>query len=162
MKKKPQIVLVDDHVLFRKGLKSIITERKIGVIIGEASDGEEFIELLSHVNPDLVLMDIEMPKMNGMEASYQALKLMPQLKIIAYTMFGEGVYYYRMHAIGVKGFIAKDGRIEELEKAINEVMMGKTYFSPGFQITNKSSNENTLIPDANWGSANGQHIESKF
>jgi DNA-binding NarL/FixJ family response regulator len=65
---------------------------------------------------------------------------MPQLKIIAYTMFGEGAYFYRMSAIGVKGFIVKNGRIEELEKAINEVMLGKTYFSPGFQITNELNN----------------------
>jgi DNA-binding NarL/FixJ family response regulator len=160
MKKKPQIVLVDDHQLFRKGIKSIITDRNLGDVIGEASDGEEFIELLSHLKPDLVLMDIIMPKMNGMEATYKALQLMPQLKIIVYTMFGEGEYYYRMSAIGVKGFIVKDGRIEELEKAINEVMMGKTYFSPGFQITNESSNQNTMDPDANWGSATGEHIES--
>lgn len=149
MKKKPQIVLVDDHVLFRQGLKSIITDRKIADVIGEASNGEEFIELLSHMNPDLVLMDIIMPKMNGMEATYLALRLMPQLKIIAYTMFGEREYYYRMTAIGVKGFIVKNSRIEEIEKAIKEVMLGNTYFNPDFQSNRKSKNQNRIDPDAN-------------
>jgi DNA-binding NarL/FixJ family response regulator len=149
MKRKPQIVLVDDHSSFREGLKSIITNRKIGKVIGEASNGEEFIQLLSQVHPDLVFMDIEMPKMNGMEAAYRSLRMMPHLKIIVYTFYGENEYLARMKAIGVKGFIVKNSRIEELENAIKEVMVGKTYFSPDFQITNKPSNPNTIVTDAN-------------
>lgn len=133
MHKKPDIIVVDDHLIFRQGLISVITVENIANVIGVASDGYEFIDLLSHLQPDLVLMDIDMPCMNGIEASRKALKLMPNLKIIAYTMFGEDDYYFKMIEIGVKGFVMKSGPIETLEEAIQEVMLGKTYFSRQFQ-----------------------------
>jgi DNA-binding NarL/FixJ family response regulator len=98
-------------------------------VIAEASNGKEFIELLSHHNPDLVLMDIDMPHMNGMEATQKALELMPDLKIIIFTMFGDEEYYYKMIDLGVKGFILKSSGINELEKAIRDVMLGESYFS---------------------------------
>lgn len=129
MNKKPKLVLVDDHLLFRQSLKCIITKENIGIVIGEVSNGIEFIKLLSQLKPDLVLMDINMPKMNGIEATQKALELFPDLKIIAYSMFGEEEYFSKMIAMGVKGFIVKSSSIDELEKAIGEVMKGKTYFS---------------------------------
>lgn len=142
MHKKPEIIVVDDHLIFRQGLISVITVENIATVIGVASDGYEFIDLLSNLQPDLVLMDIDMPSMNGIEASRKALKLMPELKIIAYTMFGEDDYYFKMIEIGVKGFVMKSGPIETLEEAIQEVMMGKTYFSRQFQnkIADKAIN----------------------
>jgi DNA-binding NarL/FixJ family response regulator len=127
--KKPDIIIVDDHLIFRQGLKSLVTIENIATVIGEASNGIEFIELLSHLKPDLVLMDIDMPRMNGMEATQKALKLMPDLKIIAFSMFSDEEYYYKIIDIGVKGFILKTSGISELEKAIQEVMMGESYFS---------------------------------
>ena len=127
--KKPDIIIVDDHLIFRQGLKSLVTFENIATVIGEASNGIEFIELLSHLKPDLVLMDIDMPHMNGMEATQKALKLMPDLKIVAFSMFSDEEYYYKMIDIGVKGFILKTSGISELEKAIQEVMMGESYFS---------------------------------
>ena len=127
--KKPAIIIVDDHMIFRQGLKSLITIEKFATVIGEASNGLEFIELLSQLKPDLVLMDIDMPHMNGMEATQQALVLMPDLKIIAFTMFGDEDYYYKMVELGVKGFILKSSGINELEKAIHDVMEGESYFS---------------------------------
>lgn len=130
---KPNIIIVDDHLIFRQGLISIITAERIANVIGEASNGYEFIDLLSVLHPDLVLMDIDMPKMNGIEATRKAMKLMPELKIIAYTMFGEEEYYFKMIELGVKGFILKSTTITELENAFQEVMMGKTYFSAQFQ-----------------------------
>lgn len=127
--KKPSIILVDDHLIFRQGLKSLITFEKIGSVIGEASDGNEFIKLLSVPFPDLVIMDIDMPNMNGMEATQIALELKPDLKIIVFSMFGDEEYYNKMIEIGVKGFILKSSGINEVEKAIHNVIMGKTYFS---------------------------------
>jgi DNA-binding NarL/FixJ family response regulator len=126
---KPEIIIVDDHLTFRRGLISILTIENIATVIGEASNGEEFIELLSYLVPDLVLMDIDMPKMNGIKATEKALELMPDLKIIAYTMYSEGEYYSKMIELGVKGFILKSSGINELEKAIKEVVMGNCYFS---------------------------------
>jgi len=127
--KRPDIIIVDDHLIFRQGLKSLLTIEKIANVIGEASNGKEFIGLLSSQKPDLVLMDIDMPHMNGMEATQKALELLPDLKIIAFTMFGEEEYYYKMIDLGVKGFILKSSGIDELEKAIHEVLMGESYFS---------------------------------
>jgi DNA-binding NarL/FixJ family response regulator len=129
MYNKPDIILVDDHLIFRQVLKSIINVENMATVIGEASDGEAFIKLLSHLKPDLVLMDIDMPQMNGMEATQKALELMPYLKIIAFTMFGDEEYYYKMINLGVKGFILKSSGINELEKAIRTVMKGESYFS---------------------------------
>ena len=127
------MIVVDDHLIFRQGLVAVITVENIANVIGEASDGYEFIDLLSHLHPDVVLMDIDMPCMNGIEASRKALKLMPDLKIIAYTMFGEQDYYYKMIEIGVKGFVLKSSPIEDLETAIREVLDGKTWFSLQFR-----------------------------
>jgi len=127
--RKPDVIIVDDHLIFRRGLKSIITVENIATVIGEASNGTEFIDLLSYLNPDLVLMDIDMPVMNGIDATRQALKLRPELRIIAFTMFGDEAYYNMMIDLGVKGFILKSGGIDELEDAIAEVMKGDNYFS---------------------------------
>lgn len=127
--KKPTIILVDDHLIFRQGLKSLITVENLGEVIGEASDGREFIQLLSLPAPDLVLMDIDMPQMNGMEATQKALKLLPDMKIIVFTMFGDEEYYNKMKELGVKGFILKSSGINEVEQAIIDVMNGKNYFS---------------------------------
>lgn len=128
LKNKPDIIIVDDHLIFRQGLKAIINFEDIGSIIGEASNGEEFLELLKTLKPDLVLMDIDMPQMNGFEATQKALVLMPGLKIIAFTVFAEEEYYNRMMTIGAKGFILKSDGFNELENAIKIVMSGESYF----------------------------------
>ena len=146
--KKPDIIIVDDHLIFRQGLKSLITIENIATVIAEASDGREFIDLLGSHKPDLVLMDIDMPRMNGIEATQKALELMPELKIIAFTMFGEEDYYYKMIDLGVKGFILKSSGINELEKAIHDVMIGESYFSNELlrKIINNFSRKNSHKP----------------
>ena len=126
---KPEIIIVDDHLIFRQGLKSLLTSENIATVVGEASNGKEYLELLTHLEPDLVLMDIDMPHMNGMEATQRSLTLKPDLKIIAFTMFSDEDYYFKMIDLGVKGFILKSSGINELEKAINEVLQGESYFS---------------------------------
>jgi len=127
--KKPTLIIVDDHLIFQQGLKAIINSEGIATVIGEAANGKEFIELLTCLKPDLVLMDIDMPQMNGMEATQKALEIIPDIKIIALTMFGDEEYYYKMIELGVKGFILKSAGINEVEKAIHDVMMGESYFS---------------------------------
>lgn len=151
--KKPDIIIVDDHLIFRQGLKSLITAENIATVIGEASNGIELLELLSHLKPHLVLMDIDMPLMNGMEATRKALLLMPDLKIIAFSMFSDEEYYYKMIDIGVKGFILKSSGISELEKAIHEVMLGESYFSNELlrKIINNFGHKTTNKPTENIG-----------
>lgn len=127
--KKNQIFIVDDHKLFRDGLKFILQESGDIEVVGEASDGKEFLDLLNYIVPDIVLMDISMPGMNGVEASKIALERYPHLKILVLSMFGDDAYYNSMIDIGVKGFILKDCDANELKDAIKTVLNGKSYFS---------------------------------
>lgn len=127
--KIPTMIIVDDHLIFQQGLKAMIVAENIATVIGEASNGKEFLEILVNTKPDLVLMDIDMPQMNGIEATKKAIELIPDIKIIALTMFSDEDYYYRMIDIGVKGFILKSAGINELEKAVHDVMLGESYFS---------------------------------
>ena len=127
--KKPKIILVDDHLIFRQGLKSLIVYENLGTVVGEASDGNEFLELLPKLNPDLVIMDIDMPNMNGVNATQKALEKHPDLKIIILSISGGEEYYIQMIELGIKGYIIKSSGIIEVEHAINAVMEGKTYFT---------------------------------
>jgi DNA-binding NarL/FixJ family response regulator len=139
---KPNLIIVDDHLVFRRGLSSFISIENFATVIGEAADGAEFIDLLSHLQPDLVLMDIDMPGMNGMEATQKALELIPGLKIIALTMFGDDAYFFKMVELGVKGFLLKSSSIDDLEKAILQVMQGQSYY-PDEDIRKTNSNLKT-------------------
>lgn len=151
MKQRPQIILVEDHLTFRKGLKLFITVENIADVIGEASNGTEFIQLLSQLRPDLVLMDIDMPHMNGIEASKKALELIPDLKIIAFTMFEEKEYITRMKELGLKGFILKSCNLQEIEQAIRYVISGETYFHHSLPLkiinTSELEHSNTSYSD---------------
>ena len=118
----PSIILVDDNLVFRRGIKSILTSENMANVIGEASNGIEFIELLSHLEPDMVILDIDMPLMNGIEATQKALEIFPDLKIIIYTMFTDEEYYQILNGLGVKAFMSKSCSINELEKVIHDVM----------------------------------------
>jgi DNA-binding NarL/FixJ family response regulator len=126
---KITVILVDDHQLFREGLKLMLNlNSKIGVI-HQAANGIEFLELLEKVTPDVVLMDIDMPLMDGVEATKQALLSDPKLRIIALSMYGDDEYYIKMIEAGARGFILKNSDIEVVEEAISTVMAGQNYFS---------------------------------
>ncbi len=129
MNRKISIILVDDHSLFRDGLKFILSQISGYKIVGEASNGKEFLDLLETVFPDLVLMDIAMPGMDGIIATKRALSLYPDLKIVALSSYGDEIYYRRMIEEGVMGFLTKNSNKEELEFAINTVVKGNSYFS---------------------------------
>jgi len=130
MADKTKIMIVEDHDLFRSGLKRVIDEIKDLELVGEAENGQVFLQALRQANPDIVLMDIKMPVMNGIEATEEALKINPSLKIIALTIFGEEEYLFTMIQKGVAGFILKSTSINELERAIKLVSEGHQYFSP--------------------------------
>ena len=125
-----RIALVDDHALFRNGLKLLLDNIKNFKVVTESQNGKEFVDQLSPDNaPDVVLMDISMPMMNGIEATREAIRIAPQMKIIALSMFGEEDYYYEMINAGAKGFLLKNSDINDVTTAIEQVMMGNSYFS---------------------------------
>lgn len=126
---KIKIILVDDHALFRNGLKILLNTIPKIEVIGEAGNGKQFLELLETQNPDIVLIDINMPVMDGIEATQLATEKYSDLKIIALSMFGEEDYYYKMINAGVKGFLLKNSEINEVAEAIKQVMQGGSFFS---------------------------------
>lgn len=124
-----RVIVVDDHEIFRNGLKMVIGKIDSARVAGEASNGKEFLELLKVTAVDVVLMDVEMPFMNGIEATKQALQEYPQLKIIALTMFNEDQYIQSMLDEGAKGFLIKNIKKEALTNALQTVHDGGNYYS---------------------------------
>jgi DNA-binding NarL/FixJ family response regulator len=124
-----KVILVDDHKMFREGLKFALSQMEGVEVIGEASDGSQFLDVLKEKKPDVVLMDISMPKMDGVEATQNALKIDPEIKVITLSMFSDAEYYQKMVAAGTKGFLVKETGVDELHKAIKIVNEGGTYFS---------------------------------
>lgn len=125
-----KIIIVDDHEFFRNGLKMVVNRLKYANVIGEASNGKEFIELQKEKNADLVLLDLQMPIMNGIEASEIAIKEFPDLKIVILTMFDDEEYIDKMMNIGVHGFLLKNITKELLDQALQSIAAGNTYYSP--------------------------------
>jgi DNA-binding NarL/FixJ family response regulator len=126
---KIRIIIADDHQLFRNGLKILLNAFPEFEVTGEASNGEEFLKILKNIQADIALMDINMPEMDGIEATRKGLKLCPGIDIIALSMYGEEEYYYKMVDAGAKGFLLKDSDISEVKEAILTVRKGGTYFS---------------------------------
>ncbi len=126
---KIKIIITDDHQLFRNGLKILLNAFPEFEVIGEASNGEEFLQILQNTQADIALMDINMPEMDGIEATRRGLKMNPDIQIIALSMYGEEEYYYKMVDAGAKGFLVKDSDISEVKEAILTVRKGGSYFS---------------------------------
>lgn len=124
-----KIIIVDDHKIFRKGLRFLLDDMKGIKVVAEAENGLEFLKLLELSTPDIVLMDINMPKMNGIDASIEAMRFNPKLKIIVLSMHGEEEYYDKMVDAGVKGFLLKNSDVDELSSALQTVASGGSYFS---------------------------------
>jgi DNA-binding NarL/FixJ family response regulator len=127
---KITLLIAEDHVIVRQGLRALLDADGGFVIAGEARTGREAVNLEGKLHPDVVLMDIAMPMMNGLEATKQILAANPAAKIIILSAHSDDVYVERMCAAGVAGFLEKQTSAEILTKAIREVAGGKTYFSP--------------------------------
>lgn len=126
---KPKIVIVDDHVMFREGMKLLIETEEFGDVICEAENGKVFLDFLENHVPDLVLMDIDMPQMGGLEATTRAIAKRPHLKILVLTMFCRKSDYADLINAGVMGIVLKTSGKQTIEKAIKTVIAGDCYFS---------------------------------
>jgi DNA-binding NarL/FixJ family response regulator len=129
MNKTLRVLIVEDQHIFRKGLSLLLNEIPGVQLYGEASNGAEFLEMIEVERPDIVFMDIQMPVMNGIEATKKAVSLYPDIKIIAISMFGDEEYLVSMLEAGVKGFLLKTVEEAELKKALELVADNKNYFS---------------------------------
>jgi len=126
-----RILLADDHKMVREGLCSLI-DQQIGMeVVGEAQDGREAVQLTRKLRPNLVIMDVTMPGLNGINATRQILSKSPGVKVIALSMHSHRWFVVRMLDAGASGYVSKEYAFEELVNAIRTVMAGQTYLSPG-------------------------------
>ncbi len=124
-----KIVIVDDHSLFREGIKLLIENEGLGKVIAEAENGQEFLDILKVQNPDLVIMNMEIPIMGGLEATKNALKMRPDLKILVLTMLTDMANYLDILNAGARGIILKTSGKTEFEKSIKIILSNENYYS---------------------------------
>jgi len=124
-----RIVLADDHLIFRESLRMVLETQGFAQVVGEASDGNELLKLLLKKLPDIILMDIAMPNMDGIEATRQVISRYPGMKILVLSTMNDDSKYYSLLEAGVKGFVQKTAGIKELQSAIKEVDNGECWFS---------------------------------
>ncbi len=126
------IILADDHVLVRQGLRRILEGTDDLEVVGEANDGLDLLQLLKHVTPQMVILDIFMPNLRGIEAVTEIKAMQPDVKILILTMHRDKEYLYLALSAGAKGYLLKEDAARDLFSAIAEVRQGKTYISPYF------------------------------
>lgn len=131
MENKLSIVLADDHTILREGLRALLAADSNFEIVGEARDGREAVRCVEKLGPDLLLMDLSMPRMSGMDAIREIKKRYPETKIIALTVHKTEEYLLTTLQAGADGYVLKDATHDELMLAIKNVMGGKSYLSPG-------------------------------
>ncbi|OGP91993.1 MAG: hypothetical protein A2156_16245 [Deltaproteobacteria bacterium RBG_16_48_10] len=122
-----RLVLADDHGLFREGLRRILEESPDLKVVGEASDGRELLDLLKGLTPDLILLDISMPNVRGIDAIPEIKKIRPSAKILILTTFSEKAFVYESIAMGANGYFLKRDAGPDLYSAIEDIRRGKIY-----------------------------------
>ncbi len=128
--RKIRILLADDHKLMRSGLRVLLEQQPDLVVIGEASDGREAVALASSLKPDVLVMDIGMPNLNGIEAAAQVTQVHPEIAIVMLSMHSDESYVLRALKAGAKGYLLKDSAESDLLRAVHAVGEGKSFFSP--------------------------------
>ena len=130
-----RVLLADYHSIVRKGLRSILEEDSLFEVVGEASNGREAVELTESLQPHIVVMDVAMPQLNGLEAAAQVQKIAPGSKIIILSMYRDETYILRALTAGARGYLLKDTAEDEIVPAVRAVIRGNTYFSPAISKT---------------------------
>jgi DNA-binding NarL/FixJ family response regulator len=125
-----EILLADDHAIFRKGIRKIIEEIDGFAVCGEANDGLELLELLKTTHPDLIILDISMPNLRGLEATEEIKRLYPEIKILLLTMHRKKSFVHLGLKAGADGFLLKEDADSELYRAIESLKQGEKYLSP--------------------------------
>ncbi len=130
MKKPYRIIITEDHTILRQGLRVLLSSDPDFKIVGEAEDGRESVRLAEALSPDLILMDLSMPKMTGIEAISEIKKRSTDIKIVVLTVHGGEEYVLSALEAGADGYVLKDANRDELTTAIRKVLEGKRYLSP--------------------------------
>jgi two-component system response regulator NreC len=125
-----RILLGDDHTLVRQGVRKIIEENKQWTVIGEAQDGRELVRKALEEEPDLIIVDVAMPLLNGIEATRQIMRKLPAARILVLSMHADEAYIIQALQAGARGYLLKDSADIELVRAVTVVSEGKSFFSP--------------------------------
>ena len=125
-----RILLVDDHVLMREGLRALLSADRENEVVGEASNGREALEMAGRLSPDIVVMDVGMPDLNGFEATRQLSSVSPRSRVIALSTHNDKRYVLAMLESGARGYVVKSAAADELMRAINTVTRNQIYLSP--------------------------------
>lgn len=125
-----RIVMADDHTMLRQGLKSLLSDEPDFQILGEAGDGLETLKLLERLKPDVLIVDVMMPQMNGLEVTRQVHDRFPEIKIIVLSMHAREAYVLEAIRNGASAYVIKDSQANDLVFAIREVIQGRRFLSP--------------------------------
>jgi DNA-binding NarL/FixJ family response regulator len=128
--KRIRVLLVDDHSVVRKGLRMQLQQQEQFEVVGEAADGRQAVQLAEMENPDVVVMDVAMPGLGGIEATAQIVKRNPKTGVVIFSMHADDTYLSRALAAGAKGYLLKDGEDLDLARAVEAAAEGKPFFSP--------------------------------
>ncbi len=130
MTKKTRILLADDHAVVRNGFRMILAAQPDMEVVGEASNGREVVEATSLLQPDVVVMDVTMPELNGIEATRRIFDSVPRTRVLALSMHKDGVYVREILRAGAKGYLLKDSGEQDLLAAVRAVARGEAFLSP--------------------------------
>jgi DNA-binding NarL/FixJ family response regulator len=136
---RTRILIADDHGIVRTGLRLQLESKEQFEVVGEAADGRDAVRMAEQLVPDVVIMDIAMPSLNGIQAASQIVKTLPNTGIIILSMYSDETYITRALAAGAKGYLLKDNAEVDLHRAVEVVAQGKPFFSPAIA--------NTLLED---------------
>ena len=131
MTEKIHVLIADDHQLFRDGVRALLRSAPDMEIVGEATTGEEAVSLAAECRPDLILMDVQMPELNGIEATRRIVKADGEVKILMLTMFDDDQSIFAAMRAGARGYVLKGAKHDEMLRAIRAVASGEAIFSPG-------------------------------
>src|SRR5215204_756649 len=126
-----RVLIADDHPLFRDGMRGLLGSLADMEVVGEASSGEQAIELARELQPDVILMDIKMPGINGIEATREILHTSPRIGVLVVTMFEDDDSVFAAMRAGARGYLLKDARGDEVINAVRAVAAGQAIFGPG-------------------------------
>lgn len=132
---KIRVLLAEDHTIVRKGLRSLIATEADIEVVGEAQDGREAIRKVERLRPDIVLMDISMPRLNGLEATRQIRRRFPDVRVLVLTMYTNEEYVSQLLAAGASGYLVKRSGVADLISALRAVHRGESYLSPSVCVS---------------------------
>ena len=147
MPDRTSLVIVDEHPVFRAGLKQVLTEQSDMEILAEASDGDEALGLLRMLKPDIVLLDVDMPKLNGIDTAETIHREQLPVSVILLTVYDDEELLNHAMEHGVMGYILKDGAVSEIARGIRQVRTGKYYISQALSAGNPRHRYEKLNPD---------------